>query len=120
MDVGDIEKFGLLRYVSPKKIDLGNYDNPKLGIILPSGLIFINNSAPLEEQVMTIFHEITHMHPKFMSYTGGIWQKVIERDEKYEEEIEFFAKEVYTKRKDIVTYIISQLKEAKLHQPVSN
>jgi hypothetical protein len=117
MNPEDIKKFGLLRYVQPEKIDLGEYDNPKAGVIFPNGLIMVNSSASLEEQVKTILHEIIHMHPSFISYTGGIWQKVITRNEEYEEKIEELAIEVYRQRGEVVKFIIAQLEKARSLQP---
>jgi len=112
MDSGDIEKFGLLRYVRVEKLDIANYDNIKLGFIFPNGVIGLNKSAPLEEQVKTVLHEITHMHPAFMSYTGGLWQKSISRNEEYEERIEAFAQQVYRERKDVVEYVLDKIQKA--------
>jgi Zn-dependent peptidase ImmA (M78 family) len=115
MELLDIETFGLLRYVVPEKIDIGEYDSAKTGVILPNGLILINGCDSLEEQVKTVLHEIIHMHPEFISYTGGLWENSILRNEEYENRIEQLAQQIYARRKDIVKVIIAQIKEARTH-----
>jgi len=115
MDTEDIERFGLLRYVVPEKIDIGEYETPKFGVICPDGLILINKSDSLEEQVKSILHEVIHMHPKFISYTGGLWENTISRNDEYEKRIEQFVQQVYSQREDIVNFIIARLNEARVH-----
>lgn len=113
MEPKDIETFGLLRYVVPEKIDIGNYKSTQLGFILPNGLILINGHSPLEEQVKTVLHEIIHLHPKFISYTGGLWEQSIPRNEEYEQEIEQLAQQTYDQREDLVGIIIAQIEKAR-------
>jgi Zn-dependent peptidase ImmA (M78 family) len=112
MEPEDIEKFGLLKYVVPEKIDIAEYETAKLGIILQNGLILVNKSDSLEEQVKTVLHEIIHMHPEFISYTGGLWDGSISRNEEYERKIEQSAQQIYSKRKDIIDFITAKLREA--------
>jgi Zn-dependent peptidase ImmA (M78 family) len=121
MEPKDIETFGLLRYAVPEKIDIGEYDSSKTGFIFPNGIILINGCDSLEEQVKTVLHEIIHMHPEFISYTGGLWEKSIVRNEEYEQKIEQLAQQTYVQRKDIVEIIILQIEKARartLKQPL--
>jgi len=115
MDPKDIEVCNLLQYVIPEKIDIGHYETTGLGLILPNGLIMVNGSDSLEEQVKTVLHEIIHMHPEFISYTKDLWKGSISRNDKYERRIEQSAQQVYVQRKDIVSLIIARLDEAYAH-----
>ena len=103
----------VLRYIVAGKIDLGRYDALKVGMMLPNGTIFINEDAPLEEQVMTVLHEISHMHPMFMSYTGGLWEGSLRRNESIETAIDLFAQDAYKSRPDVVAMIKDELQKAK-------
>ena len=103
----------VLRYVAAGKIDLGGYDSLNVGMILPNGTIFVNENAPLDEQVMTVLHEISHMHPRFMSYTGGLWEGSLRRDESIETAIDSFAQDAYLSRPDVVAMIKDELQKAK-------
>lgn len=103
----------VLQYVIASKIDLGRYDSLNVGMILPNGTILVNENASLEEQVMTILHEIGHMHPRFMSYTGGLWEGSLRRDERVEAAIESFAQDAYQSRPDVVAIIKEELQRAK-------
>ncbi len=113
MNPSDIIDYNLLEYVRPEKIDLGGYEEaPRFGVIFPSGLIMINKNDPLDEQIRTILHEIIHMHPSFIAYTGGLWERTITRDEQIESEIEKLAQDTFSTRPDIVDFIKRKLEEA--------
>ena len=104
----------LLQYAQPEKIDLGEYEEDRLGFILPNGLICVNGKAPLEEQVKTVLHEIIHLAPEFRTYNEGCWNKTITRKERVEEKIESHAQEIYRTRPDVVKVIEERLAAAAL------
>lgn len=115
MDPSDIIYYNLLQYVRPERIDLERYESLGAERMLPSGLIIINKSRPLDEQVKTVLHEIIHMHPRFIAYTGGLFQGTLTRDEQIESEIESLAQRTFAERPDIVDFVRKKLAEAYMH-----
>jgi len=87
-------------------------------MILPNGTIFVNESAPLDVQVMTVLHEISHMRPRFMSYTGGLWEGSLIRDESIETAIDSFAQDAYLSRPDVVAMIKDELQKARRRREI--
>ncbi len=102
----------MLKYLLADNLDVTNYKTPQLGLVMPFG-IFVNGRDNKEEQIKTVLHEVMHYHPDFMSYTGGLWQNVVSRDETIESEIERRALILYETRKDLVLFIEVQLHMAK-------
>ena len=102
-------------YLREDKIDLEDYSLQGAGIILPNGVMFINKKDHLEEQVMTVLHEVLHLHPEFIAYTGGIWKKTMQRDEAVERMIEDLARKVYDKMPDVVDLVRKTIVDAKKH-----
>ena len=115
MDPQDVIDYGLLRYADPAKIDLGSYDSERVGCIFSNGLILLSRRCPPDEQVRILLHEIIHMHPQFMSYTGGLWEGSIVRDEGIESKIEALAQRTFLERQDIVSILRDRLNEAAKH-----
>ncbi|HIG95117.1 MAG: hypothetical protein QT05_C0050G0035 [archaeon GW2011_AR13] len=75
-------------------------DNRNYGYI-SKDTIYISDSYPIKQQVLTIAHEILHFHPKFLSYTI--------KSERMNECAEFaitrFAKKILHNRKDIANLV---------------
>lgn len=105
----------LFNYINPDKIDLEGYDTSGCGYILPNGLIFLNKKDSLDTQVEALLHEILHLHPDFITYTGALFQGY-RRDEYIEAQIEERAQKLKKQRSDIVSHIKEILKEAMNHK----
>ena len=76
------------------------------------GLIPIQYKETMEEKVMAILHEVFHFHPNFISYTGGLSDKTLDRNECLEAQIDEMAHRTYSQRPDIVVFIEGRLAEA--------
>ncbi len=105
----------MLKYTLAENLDVGDYETPGFGLVMPFG-IFVNGRDSKEEQVKSVLHEVMHYHPDFMSYTGGLWQNVIARDEKIESEIERRALGVYETKKNLALFIEVQLHMSKMRK----
>ncbi|PIN91186.1 hypothetical protein COU57_01700 [Candidatus Pacearchaeota archaeon CG10_big_fil_rev_8_21_14_0_10_32_14] len=102
----------LLEYFDPKKIEVIESEN-ETGNITPSGLIFILPRSDQIEQVVTLFHEVLHYHPKFISYSGGLLDGTYDRMERIEKQIDDMAYTLYGERKDLVELAERVIREAK-------
>ena len=102
----------LKNYLTPDRIDVVDYLPSSHGQIWPR-CIFVGGKGSLEEQIKTILHEVTHLHPNFISYTGGLWQGFLDRNEEIENQITKHAEKIYKTKKDIVDLIKTNLKKAK-------
>tara|TARA_Y100000034_G_scaffold112635_1_gene146813 strand:- start:587 stop:937 length:351 start_codon:yes stop_codon:yes gene_type:complete len=102
----------LREYFDQEKIDFADYETKKFGRMQQNGWIFLSSNDTLEDQILSLLHEVVHMHPQFMSYTGGLWEGY-SRDEKTETSIEEHAKLVYEQRPDIVDLAKETLRKAR-------
>lgn len=101
----------LVQKLTAENIDLAPYEVFR-GCILPNGLMFVNQNQAREQLILTVLHEIYHLHPSFFPYTQRLWAGDIQRNEDIEGEITRMAEETFIARQDIVTFIEHKLKEA--------
>lgn len=103
----------LKQYLKPENIELIDSPQRGLGGIYPNGVMFIGGLESLVGQVKTILHEVLHLHPLFIAYTGGLWQASIPRDEQIEHLTENHAQRVFRERKDVVDLVRECLLKAR-------
>lgn len=109
------------RYVKPEMIELCDFNEKNAACILVGtrsgglfGLIFLDKSSTLEEQVKGVLHEVFHLHQDFIAYTGGLGDKTLDVNEEIEARIEQRAQDTYRSRPDIVSFVEGKLAEAKI------
>jgi hypothetical protein len=102
----------LTSYLNPTNICLENLEEEGSGYMLQNGLIILRRKDSLEQQTQALLHELTHMHPNFISYTGCIWSSH-PRNEKTESLIEKHANKIYKERPNIVNFVKKIIAEAK-------
>lgn len=103
----------MLDLINPRIIDLEDLSQAGHGLILQNSYIVLNRKDNEKEQVTALLHEMLHLHPHFISYTGGLWAGTIQRDENIESEIEKNAQRLYNERRDLVEIMRLKLEEAK-------
>jgi len=99
--------------IEKPEIEFEDFSREGLGYVFPRRVYFLNRNDSPEEQVKSFLHELYHLHPKFVSYTGGLWQETIDRDEERESKIEAMAIEIFETRSDIVEIVRTKLQNAK-------
>ena len=95
----------LKRFIDKQYIVLENLSGVGTGFnyIFLLNEIILNRNDSLENQIMTLLHEICHLHPKFMSYTGALWySNYAKRSEEIEKDIDKYALKIYNELPDIV------------------
>ncbi len=99
-----------LKYCKPENITLENFESLYGSTIGGERirLIFVNSNLGEEEQVITILHELLHIHSDFDGKSF-----MANRNETIENKIEALAKEIYQTRPVIREYVRRQLRLAK-------
>ncbi len=102
----------LFKYFNPEKIEFINSENNGAEQY-KNGLIFVLETDDRKECVISLFHEVLHFHPHFISYTGGLSQRTLDRSDSIEKEIDDMAYQLYDEREDLVELAEKVIEESK-------
>ncbi len=100
--------------LNSSKIELTGLENfeDNFSISGSSLLIKIYGEDSKEDQIKSILQGVVRFHSKFVPYTGGLLEGSLDRNEKFESEIEEYAQRVYDSRPDIVDIVERRLSMA--------